>query len=58
VVGQVGLVGENTGDMRRTLVFGVAVVAFAAAVVSAQRRDAFVLSRDHPAVRYMSSTTP
>ena len=29
--------------MRRILVFGVAVVAFAAAVVSAQRRDAFVL---------------
>jgi hypothetical protein len=38
--------------MRRILVFGVALVAFAAAVVSAQRRDAFVLSRDHPAVRY------
>jgi hypothetical protein len=31
----------------------MAVVAFAAAaVVSAQRRDAFVLSRDHPAIRY------
>jgi hypothetical protein len=38
--------------MGRILVFGVALVAFAAAVVSAQRRDAFVLSRDHPAVRY------
>jgi hypothetical protein len=38
--------------MRRILLFGVALVAFAAAVVSAQRRDAFVLSRDHPAVRY------
>jgi hypothetical protein len=38
--------------MRRILVFGVALMAFAAAVVSAQRRDAFVLSRDHPAVRY------
>ena len=38
--------------MRRILVFGVALVAFAAAVVSAQRRDAFVLSRDHPAIRY------
>jgi hypothetical protein len=36
----------------RPLVFGMAVVAFAAAVVSAQRRDAFVLSRDHPAIRY------
>ena len=40
--------------MRRIVVFGVALVAFAAAVVSAQRRDAFVLSRDHPAVRYTS----
>jgi hypothetical protein len=37
----------------RLLVFGTAVMAFvAAAVVSAQRRDAFVLSRDHPAIRY------
>jgi hypothetical protein len=46
-------VSENTKKhMRRILVFGVALMAFAAAVVSAQRRDAFVLSRDHPAVRY------
>ena len=37
---------------RVRLVFVVAVAAFAAAVVSAQRRDAFVLSRDHPAIRY------
>jgi hypothetical protein len=37
----------------RALVSGAAVLAFAAAVVvSAQRRDAFVLSRDHPAIRY------
>jgi hypothetical protein len=37
---------------RFPLVFVVAVAGFAAAVVNAQRRDAFVLSRDHPAVRY------
>ena len=34
------------------LMFVVAAAGFAAAVVSAQRRDAFVLSRDHPAIRY------
>src|SRR5688500_140000 len=37
---------------RSPFVFALAVAAFAAAVVSAQRRDAFVLSRDHPAIRY------
>jgi hypothetical protein len=37
---------------RFPLVFAFAVAAFAAAVVSAQRRDAFVLSRDHSAIRY------
>ena len=37
---------------RFPLVFALAVATFAAAVVSAQRRDAFVLSRDHPAIRY------
>jgi hypothetical protein len=36
----------------RAIVTGAALLAFAAAVVSAQRRDAFVLSRDHPAIRY------
>ena len=35
-----------------SLVFAVAMIAFAAAVAVAQRRDAFVLSRDHPAIRY------
>ena len=39
---------------RFPLVFVVAVAGFAAAVVNAQRRDAFVLSRDHPAIRYTS----
>jgi hypothetical protein len=38
--------------LRFSLVFALAAAAFAAAVVSAQRRDAFVLSRDHPAIRY------
>ena len=37
---------------RFPLVFVIAVAGFAAAVVDAQRRDAFVLSRDHPAIRY------
>ena len=37
--------------VRVLLVFAVAVAAYTAAVV-AQRRDAFVLSRDHPAIRY------
>jgi len=36
---------------RFPLVFAVALAAFVAAV-AAQRRDAFVLSRDHPAIRY------
>jgi hypothetical protein len=39
----------------RAIVSGVALLAFAAAVVSAQRRDAFVLSRDHPAIRYTAA---
>ena len=38
---------------RLPLVFVMAAAGFAA-VVSAQRRDAFVLSRDHPAIRYSS----
>jgi hypothetical protein len=37
---------------RVSLVFVLAVAAFAAAVAGGQRRDAFVLSRDHPAIRY------
>jgi hypothetical protein len=38
---------------RVSLVFAVAMAAFVAAVaVAQQRRDAFVLSRDHPAIRY------
>jgi hypothetical protein len=41
----------------RSLVFGMAVLALATAVVSAQRRDAFVLSRDHPAIRYTAGET-
>ncbi len=36
---------------RVSLVFAVALAAFVA-TVAAQRRDAFVLSRDHPAIRY------
>src|ERR1043166_1323548 len=37
--------------VRISLVFAVAMTAFVAVAV-AQRRDAFVLSRDHPAIRY------
>jgi len=38
---------------RAFVAFAVAMAAFAAAVaVAQQRRDAFVLSRDHPAIRY------
>src|SRR5689334_13818143 len=37
---------------RFPFVFVVAVAGLAAAVVNAQRRDAFVLSRDHAAIRY------
>ena len=38
---------------RVSLAFAVALAAFVAAVAAAQqRRDAFVLSRDHPAIRY------
>jgi len=38
--------------VRLSLVSAVAMTAFVAAVAVAQRRDAFVLSRDHPAIRY------
>jgi hypothetical protein len=39
--------------LRVSLAFAVALAAFVAAVaVAQQRRDAFVLSRDHPAIRY------
>ena len=37
--------------LRVSLLFAVALSAFVA-TVAAQRRDAFVLSRDHPAIRY------
>jgi hypothetical protein len=37
------------------LAFALALAGFAAAVVTAQRRDAFVLSRDHPAIRYSTA---
>jgi hypothetical protein len=37
---------------RPTLALVVAAACFVSAVVSAQRRDVFVLSRDHPAIRY------
>ena len=39
---------------RFAAVLAVATVAFVASLVAAQRRDAFVLSRDHPAIRYSS----
>jgi hypothetical protein len=39
---------------RFPFVFVAVAAGFAAAVVHAQRRDAFVLSRDHPAIRYTS----
>jgi hypothetical protein len=35
-----------------TVVLAAAAAVFVASVVAAQRRDAFVLSRDHPAIRY------
>ena len=37
---------------RSAAVLAVAAAAFVTSLVTAQRRDAFVLSRDHPAIRY------
>ena len=39
---------------RFAAVLAVAAAAFVTSLVAAQRRDAFVLSRDHPAIRYSS----
>ena len=39
---------------RVAAVLAVAAAAFVTSLVAAQRRDAFVLSRDHPAIRYSS----
>ena len=39
---------------RFAVVLAVAAAAFVTSLVAAQRRDAFVLSRDHPAIRYSS----
>jgi len=40
--------------LRSAALFAAAAAAFATSLVAAQRRDAFVLSRDHPAIRYSS----
>ena len=39
---------------RSAVVLAVAAATFVTSLVAAQRRDAFVLSRDHPAIRYSS----
>ena len=39
---------------RSTTVLAAAAAVFVTSLVTAQRRDAFVLSRDHPAIRYSS----
>ena len=39
---------------RSTIALGAAAALFFTSLVAAQRRDAFVLSRDHPAIRYSS----
>ena len=43
--------------LRKYRLLAAGLVVFATAVLDAQRRDAFVLSRDHPSIQYTSAPT-
>jgi hypothetical protein len=48
---------SRRGLFRGPLLIAASLVIFAATVIEAQRRDAFVASRDHPSVQYSSAPT-